>query len=467
MKYQLSRRKFLKTTVKSCGLFICGSHFLGCETSNERQLPIEANNPSILLNRSRCQNCGDCISFCKNQIGVHGRTVPSGEASCIYCGQCTLFCPRVITEKYHYTEVAQAIADPAKIVIASTAPSIRVALGEMYGLAVGANVERKIVASLRALGVDDVLDTTFFADLTVVEEATELLHRLDNNSTLPMFTSCCPAWVRFAKLFYPSLLPNISTAKSPIMMQGAMIKTYFAQQTGIDPTRIVTVALTPCTAKKAEILLPGMNVAGGQMRDVDFVLTTREIAHLLNDANIDFLQIPDNNAQYSSLMGVGSGAGMIFGNTGGVMEATLRTAYRIDTGINPPADFFNLAPARGFDNVREANVSLGERSLNVAIVHGARAARNFLETIQNGTKKYDFVEVMACSGGCIGGGGQPVNRDMDANSLRQHRRNALFERGDSDEIRVSYDNPQIQSLYDNFLGYPLSVKAKELLHINH
>ena len=468
MKHPLSRRKFLKTTATGCGMFICGSHFLGCEMENERQLPIDANNPSITLNRSRCQNCADCISFCKNQIGVYGRTVPTGEPPCIYCGQCTLYCPRVITERYHYTEVAEAIADPAKIVIVSTAPAIRVALGEMYGLAEGTNVEGKIVASLRAFGVDDVLDTTFFADLTVMEEATELLHRLDNaGSPLPMFTSCCPSWVRFAKLFYPNLLTNLSTAKSPIMMQGALIKTYFAQQKGIDPTRIVTVALTPCTSKKAEILLPNMNAAGGQMRDVDFVLTTREIAYLLNDANIDFLQMPDNNVQYSSLMGVGSGAGMIFGNTGGVMEATLRTAYRIDTGSNPPANFFNLAPARGFDNVREANVNIGDRSLSVAIVHGTRAARTFLDTIQSGTKQYDFIEVMACSGGCIGGGGQPVNRSMDANSLRQQRRNGLFERGDSDEIRVSYDNPQIQSLYNDFLGYPLSAKAIELLHTNH
>jgi len=467
MKYQLSRRKFLKTTAKGCGILVCSSQLFGCEIANERRLPIDPNNPSIVLHQSRCVNCADCIDFCKNQIGVYGRTVPMGEEPCIYCGQCTLYCPRVITERFHYQEVAKAIADPSKIVIASTAPSIRVALGEMYGMPIGTNVERKIIAALHALGVDDVLDTTFFADLTVMEEATELLHRLDNaGSPLPMFTSCCPAWVRFAKLFYPALLPNLSTCKSPILMQGAMIKTYFAQQTGINPTHIVQVALTPCTAKKAEILLPGMN-ASGQLRDVDFVLTTREIAYLLNDANIDFLQMSDNNVQYSSLMGVGSGAGMIFGNTGGVMEATLRTAYRIDTGNNPPANFFNLAPARGFDNVREATVNIGERTLNIAIVHGTRAAHTFLEAIKSGAKNCDFVEVMACSGGCIGGGGQPVNRDIDAHSLRQQRRSALFARGDSDEVRVSYDNPQIQAIYANFLGYPMSAKAKELLHTKH
>jgi len=374
----------------------------------------------------------------------------------------------VITEKYHYKEVATEIANPEKIVIAFTAPSIRVALGEMYRMPVGTNVEGKIITSLRALGVDDVLDTSFFADLTVMEEATELLHRLDNNEAgnlLPMFTSCCPAWVRFAKLFYPNLLPNLSTAKSPVMMQGALVKTYFAQQTGIDPSKIVTVALMPCTAKKAEILLPGMNAAGGQMRDVDFALTTRELAYLLNDAKIDLLKMPDNDAQYNSLMGVGSGDGIIFGNTGGVMEATLRTAYKIETGENPPANFFNLIPVRGFDSVREATVNLGDRSLNVAIVHGARAARTFLDTMQNGTKKYDFVEIMACSGGCIGGGGQPVNRNVDAAELKKNRLNALYQRADRNEIRLSCDNPQIQKIYSEFLDKPFGEKSKEMLHI--
>jgi ferredoxin hydrogenase len=405
---------------------------------------------------------------------VFGRTVPPREDACIHCGQCTFFCPRdAITERFHYRAVAGAIADPGKIVIASVAPAIRVALGEMYGLPIGANVERRIVASLRALGVDDVLDTTFFADLTAMEEASELLQRLDDSgSSLPMFTSCCPAWVRFAKLFYPSLLPNLWTCKSPILMQGAMIKTYFAQQKSIDPAKIVTVAFAPCTAKKAEILLPGMNAAGifhgaPQMRDVDIVLTTRELAHLLNAANIDFPGMSENDARFGSLIGAGSGAGMIFGGTGGVMEATLRTAYRMVTGANPPGDFFNFAPARGFDNVREAVVSLGDRSLNIAIVHGTRAARTFINTLQSGVRKYDFVEIMACSGGCIGGGGHPVNRNMNATDLNRQRRNALFAHGDRDEIRLSYDNPQIREIYDNFFGEPLSVKAKEMLHTVH
>jgi ferredoxin hydrogenase len=476
MKNQLSRRGFLKTA-------ICGAGFLiiGCERDamgqdgrergrgQSQALPILPNNPSIRLNQNRCRrNCGDCRDFCRNEMGVFGRTVPFGEEACIYCGQCTLFCTRAISERFHYQEVAREIANPDKIVIATTAPAIRVALGEMYGLAAGTNVEGKIVASLKQLGVDYVLDTTFAADLTVMEEASELLLRLESNSAqMPMFTSCCPAWVRFANLFYPQFLPHLSTVKSPILMQGALIKTHFVQKMGINPDKIVNIALTPCTAKKAEILLPGMNAAGishekPAMRDVDFVLTNRELSYLLNDGKVSFLQMPD--APFSPLMGTGSGAGMIFGNTGGVMEASLRTAYRLLNDKNPPAGFFNLTPVRGLSDVRRANVNLGKRTLNVAVVHGTNQARPLLESIQNGAVKYDFVEVMACSGGCIGGGGQPVN-GMDATRLKQLRMNALYQRDASKEIRLSYDNPQIRAIYNDFLGEPLSKKSKELLHI--
>jgi len=376
----------------------------------------------------------------------------------------------VITEQFHYQEVSKAIAAPDKIVIASLAPSVRVALGEMYGLAPGTNVEGKIVGALKKLGVDYVLDVTFSADLTVMEEASELLMRLEKNSSespLPMFTSCCPAWVRFIRLFYPALLPNLSTVKSPILMQGALVKTYFAQKMGLDPAKIFKVALTPSTAKKAEILLPGMNAAGifngnPKMRDVDVSLTSRELANLLNEGEVNFLQTQD--APFDSLMGTGSGAAMIFGGTGGVMEATLRTAYKLLNDKNPPADFFNLAPLRVFDSVRHASVNLGKRTLNVAVVHGTRHARPLLESIQNGAQKFDFVEGMACSGGCIGGGGQPVNRNVDATTLRQLRRNALFQRDANEEIRLSIDNPQIRAIYDDFLGKPLGEMSKQLLH---
>jgi len=250
-------------------------------------------------------------------------------------------------------------------------------------------------------------------------------------------------------------------------MQGALSKTYYAQKRGIDPAKIVNVAITPCTSKKAEILLPGMNVAGlsqgnPEMRDVDFALTCRELSYLINEGGIDFSQMPDES--YSSFMASGSGAGVIFGNTGGVMEATLRTAYKLLNNKKPPEDFFNLTPVRGFEDVREATVNLNKCTLNLAVVHGVKQVRPLIESIQNGSKRFDFVEVMACSGGCIGGGGQPLRRSMDATELKKLRRNALYQRDADKKIRLSCDNPQIKAIYKDFLGEPLSKKSKELLH---
>jgi len=466
MENQLTRREFLKSAAIFGAGMCLGCHEVDAQPGRGRTrdvLPILPNNPAIrhYHNRCRSRNCLRCIKVCRDEMTVFGQTVPHGEDTCIYCGQCTLLCPReAITEQYHYRDVAQAIADPDKIVVASIAPAVRVSLGEMYGLAHGMNVERKIVGSLKKLGVDYVLDVTFSADLTVVEEASELLMRLEKNGRLPMFTSCCPAWVRFVKLFYPKFLPNLSTAKSPILMQGALVKTYFAQKTGINPAKIVNVALTPCTAKKAEILLPKMNAAG-TLCDIDFTLTCRELAYLINDNKINFPQTQD--APYNSLMGTGSGAGVLFGGTGGVTEAALRTAYRLLNGKNPPADFFNLQSIRGFSNIRQANVSLGKRMLNVAVVHGIANARQLLASIQNGTQKYDFVEVMACSGGCVGGGGQPINRNMDTARLKQLRRNALYQRDANNEIHLSYDNPQIQTIYKDFLGECINACPKQVI----
>jgi len=478
-----TRREFLKSAALGAGLLLGGEQIVFAQFQQRGRGPgqggrgrrgvlsVASDNPSILLQRNRCNECGRCVEFCRTTTTVYGQSVPPGEDACIYCGQCTFSCRRnAIIEQYHYQAVARAIADKDKIVIASTAPAIRVALGEMYRLAPGTDVEGKIIGSLKQLGVNHVLDTTFSADLTIMEEASELLRRLEKNDAknLPMFTSCCPAWVRFATLFYPDLLPKISTAKSPIMMQGALVKTWFAQKTGIEPGKIVHVALAPCTAKKAEILLPGMNAAGvsrknPEMRDVDVALTCRELSYLINDGKVDFPQAQD--AQYDSLMGTGSGAGMIFGNTGGVMEAALRMAYKLSNDKNPPDEFFDLRPVRGLDGVRQANVDLGKRKLNVAVVNGIGGARPFIESIQSGVWKFDFVEVMACSGGCIGGGGQPNNSIIDATRLKQLRLDALYKRDASQEIRLSCDNPQIKTIYDEFLGKPLSKKAEELLHV--
>ena len=468
----MTRREFFKAMTLGTGLLFLGcDHAFGQVRGRSRRVTISSNNPSIRLNSRRCRRgCNDCQSFCRGTMSVYGWGVPSGEDACIHCGQCTIICPtRAITERYHYWDVNRVISAPDKIVIATTAPAIRVALGETYGLTPGTDVEGRIVGALKHIGVDHVLDVTFAADLTAVEEAAELLQRLESGGAgdpLPLFTSCCPAWVRFVRLFYPRLLPNLSTVKSPLLMQGALVKTWFAQRMGIDPARIVTVAFAPCTAKKAEILLPGKNSAGivngnTHMRDVDFVLTTRELAYLLNANNADFLQRQD--APYSPMMGTGSGAGLIFGNTGGVMEASLRTAYSLLNGRNPPARFFNLTPVRGMASIRRASVDLGRRTLNVAVVNGMSNARQFLESIQSGSARYDFIEVMACSGGCIGGGGQPRS-SMDTASLTQLRKNTLFRRDDASGIRLSYNNPQVRAIYNDFLGEPLSAKAKALLH---
>ena len=470
-EHKSTRREFLQAATLGAGLFISGEQ-VGCAQawggrSQRAPLAILPGNPSIQHNINRCRFCGHCREFCQSVTNVFGQVVPPGEDACIRCGQCTHFC-RMLSEKYHFPAAAAAIADPEKIVVASTSPAIRVSLGEMYKLAPGTNVEEKIVGALKQLGVDHVLDTTFSADLTIMEEASELIHRLETRvANLPMFTSCCPGWVRYAKLFYPTLLPNISTTKSPILMQGALVKTYFAQKMGIEPARIVHVALTPCTAKKGEILLAEMNAAGishgnPEMRDVDIALTCREIAYLLDGGKVDFLQARD--ASYSSLMGQGSGAGMIFGNTGGVMEAALRTAYKLLNGTNPPAEFLTFRPVRGWSSVRQANVDLGKCKLNVAVVHGIGRVPPLLEALRTGERKFDFIEVMACPGGCIGGGGQP-NAGKEAEKVKQQRINALYQRDAGHEIRLSCDNPQIKAIYDEFLGKPLGEKSEKLLHV--
>ena len=482
MKKNITRRDFFKAAFGT-GLLIANKpnafarhnerfYSLDIHLYND-PVPIASGNPSIAFIDTHCMLCGDCADFCRTKMTVfeHEPALPD-EDVCIRCGQCTVVCQEhAITERHHYQSVVKALADPDKITVASTSPAIRVALGEMYGLAPGTDVEGKIVGALKQIGVDHVLDATVSADLAVMEEATELIQRLEDHgvkSPLPMFTGCCPSWVRFVKLFYPSLMPHLSTAKSPLMMQGALIKTYFAQKTGIDPKKIVHVALTPCTSKKAEILLEKMNAAGithgnPGMRDVDIALTCRELASLFNDCKADFLQALD--APYSSLMGAGSGAGMIFGNTGGVMEATLRTAYKLLNNEKPPAGFFDLQTVRGLDNVRQTIVELGKYNLNVAVVNGVGNVRQLIAEIQNGDRKYDFVEVMACSGGCIGGGGQPINRTVNAAALNQLRMNALYRRDMHQEIRLSCDNPAIKMIYEEFLEKPLGKKSEQLLHV--
>lgn len=436
------------------------------------RVPIEEDNPSIFRNEGLCVKCGQCREVCTNDIGVHGTYTldqTGGKAICVHCGQCANVCPTgSIAEIYEYPDVQAAIQDPEKIVIVTTSPAVRVALGEEFGMNKGAFVQGKMVALLRALGADYVLDTNFSADLTIVEEASELIRRITKqDKPLPQFTSCCPAWVKFAETYYPELLPNLSTAKSPIGMQGPTIKTYFAQKMGIDPTKIVNVALTPCTAKKFEIRREEMNAAGRklgipEMRDMDLVITTRELARWAKEAGIDLESLEDS--AYDRLMGEASGAGVIFGNTGGVMEAALRTAYAYITGEQPPAALLDLQPVRGYDGLREASLDMNGMTVNVAVVYGTANARKMIDRINAGEKEYHFIEVMTCPGGCVGGGGQPRDLVADANQSRQSRIASLYQRDAGMKLRSSHENPEIQQLYQDFYGEPLSELAEEMLH---
>lgn len=436
------------------------------------RVPIETDNPSICRNEETCIKCGMCKEVCTNAIGVLGTYTleeTGGKAICIHCGQCANVCPPAsITEVYEYPDVRAAVNDPEKVVIVSTSPSVRAALGEAFGMQPGEFVQGKMVALLRALGADYVLDTNFAADLTIVEEASELIERITKKTApLPQFTSCCPAWVKFAETYYPELLPNISTSKSPIGMQGPTIKTYFAKKMGIDPTKIVNVALTPCTAKKFEIRRQEMNAAGKMlgipdMRDMDHVITTRELARWAKEEGIDFQSLEDS--AYDRLMGEASGAGVIFGNTGGVMEAALRTAYTYITGENAPKDFYTLKPVRGYDGIREASLEIAGMQINVAAVHGTQNARKIIEHVKEGTKEYHFIEVMTCPGGCIGGGGQPRNLEADADDVRKARIASLYRRDEQMTLRLSHENPEIKQLYLDFYGKPLSELAEKMLH---
>ena len=436
------------------------------------RVPIDEDNVAIVRHEEKCIKCGMCKTVCEEYIGVHGTYTleeTGGKGICIHCGQCTQVCPvDSLTERYEYQDIREAIADPEKIVIVSTSPSVRVGLGEEFGMPAGSFVEGKMIALLRKLGVDYVLDTNFAADLTIVEEGSELIERITKGrGPLPQFTSCCPAWVKFAEMYYPEILPNISSAKSPIGMQGPTIKTYFAKKKGIDPTKIVNVALTPCTAKKFEIRREEMSDAADYLqieglRDMDAVITTRELAKMAREAGIDFASLEDS--AYDEYMGEGSGAGVIFGNTGGVMEAALRTAYELITGKEAPAPLLDLQPVRGYEGIREASLDVDGLTVNVAVVYGTANVRKMIERVKAGEKQYHFIEVMTCPGGCIGGGGQPKTMLPIADDARKTRIASLYKRDGSMKVRKSHENEQIKKLYEEFYGQPLSELAEKMLH---
>ena len=448
---------------------------MGKHLSESIRVPIEADNPAIRRIENLCIKCGQCRDICRDYISVLGYydlSKTNDTAVCIHCGQCANVCPvSSITETPEMDAVIAAAKDPDKVLIVSTSPSVRVSLGEAFGMQRGSFVEGKMIALLRKLGADYVLDTNFAADMTIVEEASELVERLTtHNKPLPQFTSCCPAWVKFAEIYYPELLPNISSAKSPIGMQGPTIKTYFAKKMGIDPKKIVNVALTPCTAKKFEIRRGEMNASARYLdlpglRDMDHVITTRELADWAKKADIDFSSLEDS--KFDKLMGEASGAGVIFGNTGGVMEAAVRTAYEFVTHEPAPKELYTLEPVRGMQEIREAAVEIGTLCLQLAVIYGTSNVRRFLSMAKESGKHYDFIEVMTCPGGCIGGGGQPKADVEERRTMVDSRIESLYKRDAQMKLRKSHENPELKQLYEEFYRKPLSPIAEEMLHTSY
>lgn len=431
------------------------------------RVAISEHNVSIKREESKCIKCGECARVCSKieSVNNHYNINVSKNPICVNCGQCVKICPtNCIIGKDEYKIVQQEIASN-KIVIVSTAPAVRVALGDEFGFKRGSFVEGKMVALLKKLGFKYVLDTNFGADVTIMEEAQELLQRLNNNQNLPLFTSCCPSWVKFVETFYPEFIPNLSTCKSPISMQGALIKTYFASKMGIDAKDIVNVTLTPCVAKKYEIrreeLCDSVKINNSLMMDNDYCITTSELAKWAKEENIDVMSL--NNQSFDDIMGKSSGGGVIFGTSGGVMESALRTAYYKISGQKPLEMFLNFKPVRGIDGIKEATIELGNKALKVVAVSGLANARVLLEKIKSG-EKYDFVEVMACPGGCIGGGGQPKHLGDEKNTLKA-RMNGLYDRDKALDIKASYQNKDIQKLYETYLNEE-SLK-KQLLHTKY
>jgi NADH-quinone oxidoreductase subunit G len=436
--------------------------------------PMDTTSPSVIRDPNKCVLCGRCIRMCSEvqSVGVldlvnRGPKLKVstfmekglGNVECTNCGQCIHVCPvAAIKEQTSIKDVWVAIDDPNKIVVVQEAPSVRVALGEEFGLPVGTLVTGKMHAVLKKLGFDVVFDTNFSADLTIMEEGYELVDRIKNGGVLPMFTSCCPGWIKFIEDFYPELIPHLSTCKSPQQMFGALAKTYYPQQAGVDPSRIVSVSIMPCTAKKFEAQRPEMHSSG--YRDVDYVLTTREIARMIREAGIDFAALKDEPAE--NLMGAYTGAGTIFGATGGVMEAALRTAYKVITGNE--LKNLDILPVRGMEGIRSAAIEMGKLKVNVAIAHGLGNVRQLMEEVKAGKSPYHFIELMACPGGCVGGGGQPLGFDL---SVRSQRGGCLYSEDKALSLRKSYENPAIQKLYKDYLIEPLGEKSHHLLHTEY
>ena len=437
-------------------------------------------SPSVVREPDKCIRCRRCISVCENYITafiyrMQERSFQSivgpayngslMESPCIYCGQCITVCPTsALREKDSTAQVWEALADPDLHVVVQTAPSIRTTISEEFGLPVGTPVEGQMVAALRRLGFDRVFDDCFAADICVMEEATEFMERLKNGGPFPQFTSCCPSWVLFCEKFYPQLVDNLSDVKSPQQIFGAITKTYYAQQAGIDPSKIFVVSIMPCVSKKYELLRPEMKASGFQ--DIDAELSTREFVQMLFQAGLDIKNLPAE--EFDSPLGFASGAGVIFGSTGGVLEATLRTVYEWASG--KPLKRLEFEEVRS-QEYKEATIHAGSHELKVAVARGTGAARRLIDRMLEGKKEYHFVEVMACPGGCVGGGGQPIYTETnDWNEQISHRvkrSSGLLELDRQREYRKSHENPMIMNLYEQYLGKPGSPRAHELLHSGH
>ena len=457
---------------------------LGVENSERfagarNEYEVDSTSDSIVRNNNKCILCRRCVGACANvqKVGVIGPVMRGfktsiespfnmklGEMACINCGQCITACPvGALTEKDAIADVWDALADGTKHVVVQPAPAVRAALGEEFGMPIGTSVTGKMAAALRRLGFAKVFDTDFGADLTIMEEANELIDRVTNGGVLPMITSCSPGWIKFCEHYYPEFLPNLSSCKSPHEMTGAMIKTYYAERENLNPRDIVVVSVMPCTAKKFEANRPELGHDG--MADVDYVLTTRELARMIKEAGIDFANLPDED--FDSLMGESTGAAVIFGATGGVMEAALRTAYEVITGKT--LEDVNFTAVRGMDGIKEASVKIGDLDVNVAVASSTGKASELLEMVKKGEKNYTFIEIMGCPGGCVNGGGQPIVSSQIRNwtDIRPLRAKALYDEDASKKLRKSHENPEIKQIYEEYLGKPNGHKSHELLHTTY
>ena len=459
---------------------------LGCDPQKfqgEKTYPTSEEDVTeyLIRDNSKCILCRRCVAACKvnqhvavigpNHRGFHTTIGSTFDLSlkhvpCVACGQCITVCPTgALREKDDIDRVTAALNDPKKHVIVATAPAVRVALGEEFGYPIGTNVQGKMVTALKRIGFQKVFDVDFAADVTIMEEGTEFLHRLNEGGVLPMITSCSPGWINFIEQYYPEFLPNLSTTKSPQQIYGALAKTYYAKANGLDPKDIYVVSIMPCVAKKTEILRDHQHAAGEGIPDLDAVLTTRELARLIRRQGLMFRNLPEG--EFDSFMGLASSAGLIFGTTGGVMEAALRTIK--ETVEHRPLEQIAFKQVRGENGIKRASVTVGGKEVKIAVAHGIENANQIMQELKSGKADYQFIEIMACPGGCVNGGGQPIQPASVRNSIdvRKERAKAMYRADNASNLRKSHENPEVIALYRDFLGEPNSHLAHELLHTSY